>query len=249
VIASEIAVRPRPLALQRTRGDRGMRRASCSSIYRRFDMKLYYAPGACSLAPHIALREADRRFDLERVDLKSHRTASGSDYMLINPKGYVPALQLDGPGSPILTEAAVVLQYIADLAPEATLAPATGTFARLHLQELLNFISSELHKQFGPLFDAKTPPAVAERQRGKIGERLLYLQDVLNDRAFLMGETFTVADAYLFVMLQWAGSHGIDIALYPILDDYESRVAQRPAVQAALSAEGLLERHRYQRSA
>ena len=212
-------------------------------------MKLYYSPGACSLAPHIALREADRRFDLERVDLKTHRTASGSDFLLVNPKGYVPALQLDGPGSRILTEAAVVLQYIADLAPLASLAPAQGTFARYHLHELLNFLSSELHKQFGPLFDARTPAAVAERQRGKISERLLYLQDVLNDRAFVMGESFTVADAYLFVMLQWCGPHGIDIALYPVLDDFESRVAQRPAVQAALSAEGLLERHQYRRSA
>jgi glutathione S-transferase len=212
-------------------------------------MKLYYAPGACSLAAHIALREADRRFDLERVDLKTHRTASGADFMLINPKGYVPALQLDGPGSAILTEASVVLQYIADLTPQAILAPANGTFARFHLQELLSFISSELHKQFGPLFDKKTPPAVAERQRGKISDRLLYLQDVLNDRAYLMGESFTIADAYLFVMLQWCAPHDIDIALYPILDDYESRIAQRPAVQAAMAAEGLLERHHYRRSA
>jgi len=207
-------------------------------------MKLYYSPGACSLAPHIALREADRRFDLERVDLRTHRTASGADYILINPKGYVPALQLDGPDGPILTEVAVVLQYIADLAPGVKLAPATGTFARYHLQELLNFISSELHKQFGPLFDARTPPVIAARQRGKIGERLLYLQDVVNDRAYLMGETFTIADAYLFVMLQWAGAHDIDLVLYPGLDDYQDRIMQRPAVQLALAAEGLIEQHR-----
>lgn len=204
-------------------------------------MKLYYAPGACSLAPHIALREAERRFDLERVDLRTHRTASGSDYTLINPKGYVPALQLDGPGSPILTEASVVLQYIADLAPEATLAPASGTQARYRLQELLSFIATELHKQFGPLFDSKTPRAVASHQRGKISDRLLYLQDVLNDRAYLMGESFTIADAYLFVMLQWAGSHDIDLQLYPNLDDYEARIMERPAVQMALAAEGLVE--------
>jgi glutathione S-transferase len=212
-------------------------------------MKLYYAPGACSLSPHIVLREAERRFDLERVDLKSHRTASGADYRSINPKGYVPALQLDGPGSPVLTEGPAIVQYIADLVPDARLAPPSGTFARYHLQEWLSFISSEIHKQFGPLFDPKTPAQVAAHQRGKISERFVYLQDVLNDRAFLMGETFTVADAYLFVMLQWCQPHGIDLALYPNLDDYEYRIAQRPAVQAALAAEGLSERHRFRRSA
>jgi glutathione S-transferase len=212
-------------------------------------MKLYYAPGACSLAAHIALREAELRFDLERVDLKTHRTASGTDFALVNPKGYVPALQLDGPGGTILTEAAVVLQYIADLVPDRELAPASGTLERYQLQEWLNFLSSELHKQFGPLFDARTPAVVAERQRGKIGDRLLYVQDALSERGFLMGETFSVADAYLFVMLQWSTAHGIDVALYPILDDYESRIARRPAVELALAAEGLLERHHVRRSA
>ena len=211
-------------------------------------MRLYYAPGACSLSPHIVLREAGRRFDLERVDLKTHRTASGADYLAINPKGYVPALQLDGDGG-ILTEGPAIVQYIADLAPEARLVPANGTPARYHLQAWLNFIATELHKQFGPLFDATTPAAVAAHQRGKIGARLLYLQDQLADRAFLMGEAFTVADAYLFVMLQWCRPHGIDLEIYPNLDDYEHRIAQRPAVVAALSAEGLLEHHRYRRSA
>src|ERR1041384_3390874 len=166
-------------------------------------MKLYYAPGACPLSPHIGLREAEGRIDLERVDLKTHRTASGANYLTINPKGYVPALQLDGPGSPILTEGPAIVQYIADLAPDAHLAPPSGTFQRYYLQEWLNFISSETHKPFGMLFDGALPPLVAERVRGKIGARLLYLQDVLEDRAFLLGETFTVADAFLFVMLQW----------------------------------------------
>src|SRR5438477_7343493 len=115
-------------------------------------MKLYYATGACSLSPHIVLREAERGFDLERVDLATHRTASGADYMLINPKGYVPALELDGAGSMILTEGPAIVQYIADLVPEKRLAPPNGTFLRYHLQEWLNFISSELHKQFSPLF-------------------------------------------------------------------------------------------------
>lgn len=212
-------------------------------------MKLYYAPGACSLSPHIALREADRRFDLERVDLRSHRTASGADYRAINPKGDVPALQLDGPSSPVLTEVTAVVQYIADLVPERSLAPPNGTMARYFLQEWLGFIATELHKQFGPLFDRQTPSSVAEHQRGKISERLLYIQDVLEDRAYLMGETFTVADAYLFVMLQWCSPHGIDLGLYPNLDGYESRIAERPAVQAAMAAEGLLGRNRLRKSA
>ncbi len=209
-------------------------------------MKLYYAPGACSLSPHIVLREADRRFDLERVDLKTHRTASGVDYRTINPKGYVPALQFDGQ---ILTEGPAIVQYIADLAPDARLAPPNGTFARYHLQEWLNFISTELHKQFSPLIDPRTPESYAAILRSKIGERFLYLETVLVDRAFLMGESFTVADAYLFTMLQWCAPNGIDLGLYPNLDAYESRIAARPAVEAAMAAEGILEHHRYRRSA
>jgi glutathione S-transferase len=213
------------------------------------DMKLYYAPGACSLSPHIVLREAGRRFDLERVDLTTHRTASGTDYFTINRKGAVPALQLDGGEGAPLTEGPAIVQYIGDLAPELHLVPPNGTFARYHLQEWLNFISTEIHKQLGPLFEPKLPTAYGEHLRGKVGGRLLYLQDVLDDRAFLMGETFTVADAYLFVMLQWCPRFGIDLELYPNIDDYEHRIADRPAVQAALAAEGLLARHRYRRSA
>ena len=209
-------------------------------------MKLYYSPGACSLAPHIALREADRRFDLERVDLKTHRTASGADYALINPKGYVPALQIDGE---VLTENAVVLQYIADLVPEKRLAPAPGTMGRYHLMEWLTFIATELHKQFFPMFVPGTPHSVESKQRGKVGERLLYVREVLTDRAYLLGETFSVADAYLFVMLQWGAHWGIDLQIFPSLDDYEYRVAGRPAVQDAMRAEGLPLRHEFRRSA
>ena len=208
-------------------------------------MKLFYAPGACSLSPHIVLREATLRFDLERVDLKTHRTASGADFLVINPKGYVPALQLDGPIGPILTEGPAIVQYLGDLAPEAHLVPPNGTIARYHLQEWLNFIATEIHKQFEPLHDTRTLASAAEHQRGKISRRFLYLQDVLDDRAFLMGETFTVADAYLFVMLQWCTPLGIDLALFPNLAEYDQRIMQRPAVQAALSAEGLLDHHRY----
>lgn len=212
-------------------------------------MKLYYAPGACSLAAHIALREADRRFDLERVDLRTHRTAGGRDYREINPKGYVPTLELDGPGTDTLTEVQVVLQYIGDLAPDRTLIPATGTFARYHAQEWLAFLSSEVHKLFSPLFKPNTPASVQSDQRGRISQRLQYLEDALSDRAFLMGETFMVADAYLFVMLRWCEKFGIDLPMWPRLDDYAQRIAQRPAVHAALGAEGLLAKHRDRRTA
>jgi glutathione S-transferase len=212
-------------------------------------MKLYYSPGACSLGPHIALREADRFFDLERVDLKTRRTSSGADYMLINPRGYVPALQLDGPGSEVLAENIAILQYIADLAPEKMLAPPNGTFARYHLQSWLAFVSTEIHKQFSPLFTPGTTEAVAAKQRGKVSERFMYLEDVLHDRGYLMGERFTVADAYLFVMLQWADRFHFDLQLYPNLDDYEFRIAQRPAVRAAMASEGLQGRHHWKKSA
>ena len=204
-------------------------------------MKLFFSPGACSLAPHIALIEAQRGFDLERVDLGTHRTARGQDYYAINPKGYVPALQLDGPDSSILTEVAVILQYIADLAPEAHLAPPSGTFARYHLQAHLNFIATEIHKQFSPLFAAATPIATQQTQRSKLGTRFLYLQDLLSDRAYLMGESFTVADAYLFVMLTWCERFQLDLGLWPVLDAYYLRVRNRPAVRAAMAQEGLIE--------
>ena len=210
-------------------------------------MKLYYAPGACSLSPHIVLREADLRFDLERVDLKTHRTASGVDYLQINPKGQVPALLLDE--RELLTEGPAIVQYIGDRVPQKKLVPPNGTMARYHLMAWLNFISTELHKQFTPLFRPDVNPRVAAQQRGLIGERLLYVQDVLADRAYLMGETFTVADAYLFVMLQWTRKFGMDLAMWPNLDDYEMRIAQRPSVRAAFAAEGLAEQHNLRRTA
>jgi glutathione S-transferase len=209
-------------------------------------MKLYYAPGACSLAPHIALREAERPFELERVDLRAHRTASGADFYQINPKGYVPALQLDGL---VLTENAAILQYVGDLAPDRRLVPPNGTFARYHLQEWLSFISGEIHKPFSPLFSPDTPPFTQERSRAKIGERLGYLNDVLVDRAFVLGETFTVADAYLYAVLRWGDRFDIDVQIWPNVDDYFQRITPRPAVQAALAAEGLLEHKRLRRSA
>jgi len=204
-------------------------------------MKLFYSPGACSLSPHIALREAERRFELDRVDLKTHRTASGADYLAINPKGYVPALELDGPGSAILTEGPAIVQYIADLAPERRLAPPNGTFARYHLQEWLNFIATELHKQFGPLFVAESPAATVAGARDKLARRFAYVDSVLGAQPFVMGERFTVADGYLFVMTRWCERFAIDIKPWPNLARHLHDVARRPAVRAAMAAEGLLD--------
>jgi glutathione S-transferase len=210
-------------------------------------MKLYYAPGACSVSPHVALREAERAFALERVDLKTHRTERGVDYYQINPKGYVPALEIDDTGDEVLTEGPAIVQYIADLVPDKRLAPPCGTFARYHLEEWLSFITSEIHKQFSPLFAADTPSLTEARLRGKIAERFAWVNGVLLDRAFLMGETFTVADCYLLAMLRWCERFSIDLALWPNLMGYYERVIERPTVQATLAAEGLIEtrRHRH----
>jgi glutathione S-transferase len=212
-------------------------------------MKLFYSPGASSLAVHIALREIDRTFELERVDLKTHRTTTGADFTQINPKGYVPALRLNGVGNDILTEVAAILQYVADLAPEYQLAPANGTFARYHLQEWLSFIGDEIHKQFGPLFHPETPAPTVERVRTKIARRFGYLDRVLADRQYLLGETFTVADAFLYVMIRWCERFDFELRRWPNLDDYFHRIAARPAVQAALVAEGLIEHKRVRHSA
>jgi glutathione S-transferase len=211
-------------------------------------MKLFYAPGACSLAPHIALREIDRQFELVRVDLRSRRLTTGVDFKTINPKGHVPALQLNGPDSMVLTENPAVLQYIADLAPERRLAPACGTFARYHLEEWLS-LGAELHEQFVVLFQPDTPPLTAERARTKVEDRFGYFASVLAAHPYLMGETFTVADCYLFVMLRWCERFEIDLRQWPSLSDYYQRVLQRPTVQAAMGAEGLLEHKRVRRTA
>jgi glutathione S-transferase len=188
-------------------------------------MKLYYSPGSCSLAPHIVLREADRRFELDRVDLRTKRTASGRNFLEINPKGSVPVLQLDGDHSETLTEVEVVLQYIGDLAADARLLPASGTFARYHLQEWLAFVATELHKPFSFLRKPDTPDAMKPILRDRICDRLRLAGDTLRDRAFLMGESFTVADAYLFVVLLWASKLRIDVP--PHVEDYASRIAHR----------------------
>ena len=211
-------------------------------------MRLYYAPGACSLSPHIALREADRAFELERVDLKMHRTESGRSYYDINPKGYVPALAIDPRGNEILTEGPAILQYVADLVPERGLAPPNGTLMRYHLVEWLNFVATELHKPFGWLFAADTAPHTQARARGKIGERLQYVNGVLASRGYCMGESFTVVDGYLFVIARWCERFGIDLVLWPNINAWVERMRARPSVQAALAAEGLTEQHGLRRA-
>jgi len=200
-------------------------------------MKLYFAAGACSMAPHIVLREAAYTFDLEGVDLAKKQTASGEDYTRINPKGYVPALRLDN--GEVLTEVAVVLQYLADQKPESGLAPKTGTMERYRLMEWLNFVSSELHKQFAPLFNPKITLEWRANQLDLLGRRFDYLTERLNGKSYLMGDQFTVVDAYLFTVLNWSALLKVDLGKWPRLKDYITRVAARPAVQEAMSAEGL----------
>jgi glutathione S-transferase len=199
-------------------------------------MKLYYAPGACSLSPHIVLREAGLSFELEKVDLRSKKTESGKDFNTINPKGYVPALQLDD-GS-ILTEGPAIVQYLADKAPQARLAPANGTMERYRLQELLNFISTELHKGFSPLFNPAYPEDAKKIVRENLARRFDHLSTYLEKGPYLTGEQFTVADAYLFTVLGWTAHVNIDLGKWPVLKAYHGRVAERPHVQAALKAEG-----------
>jgi glutathione S-transferase len=202
-------------------------------------MKLYYAPGACSLAPHITAREAGLALDLEKVDLKTHRTETGADYRQVNPKGYVPALQLED--GALLTENAAVLQYLGDQAPEAGLLPRPGAFDRYRVVEWLTFVSTELHKGFGPLFNPQLPEAAREQTIAKLKDRLGYLDGRLAGREFLHGDRFTVADAYLFTVLSWTKVHNIDLGPYPALRAYIERLGQRPGVRQALKEEGLLE--------
>jgi glutathione S-transferase len=202
-------------------------------------MKLYYAPGACSLSPHISLREAGVPFDLERVDLASRKTASGEDFSKINPKGYVPALRLDD--GEVLTEGAAMVQFIADRSPAAGLAPANGTLERVRLQEHLNFIASELHKAFSPLFTPSTSAEAKQAAMASVARRLDYFERHLGDgRAYLLGERFSVADAYLFTVANWTGPTGIGLDKWPNVAAFVARVAARPSVQAAMRAEGLI---------
>jgi glutathione S-transferase len=201
-------------------------------------MKLYYSPGTCSLASHIALYETGLQFETDRLIKTTKMTTGGENYLQINPKGYVPALKLDN-GS-ILTEGAAVLQYIADQKPDSRLAPPCGTMERYHLQEWLTYISSEIHKSFSPLFNKDASEDVKSHAHSMLSKRLAYAEAQLADKPFLMGDRFTVADAYFFVVMNWSKIVGFDLAPVPNIKKYLARIALRPAVQAAMKAEGLL---------
>lgn len=203
-------------------------------------MKLYYFPGACSLASHIVLKETGKPFSIDKVDFKDRVTESGENYAAINPKGYVPAIRLDD--GELLTEGSAILQYLADQTPESGLAPANGTMARVRLQETLNFITSELHKSFSPLFseDEKLEPA-REAAREKLVSRFGLIEADLSDgRKYITGDSFSVADAYLFTVASWGNHVGFSLDAFPNLRALLARISARPAVKAALQAEGLL---------
>ena len=198
-------------------------------------MKLYYAPQACSLAPHIVLRELDLPFELIRVDNRTKRTANGADFLAINPKGYVAALQLDN--GDVLTEGPAILQYLADLRPEANLAPVNGTFEQVRLQEWLNFVSTEIHGGLGWLFNAQFPEEVKALIKEKLFKRFAVLCQTLERQDYLLAGGFSIADAYLFTVLRWAPLFAIELNQWPALVRFQQRVDLRPTVQAALAAE------------
>lgn len=201
-------------------------------------MKLYYSPGACSMASHIVLTEIGRPFETERVDTRSKKTADGTDFLSVNPKGKVPALALDGE---VLTEGPAILQFVADAAGAETLAPRAGTLARARVNEVLTYTSSELHPAFSPLFNPALDEAGQAAARRTVAAKLDWLEARLADgRAYLTGGDFTIADAYAFVVANWANFTGIALDGWPRLKDYVARVAARPATQATLRAEGLI---------
>jgi glutathione S-transferase len=201
-------------------------------------MKLYYSPGACSLSPHIVLLEAGLPFTLEKIDFATKKTSTGIDYFTINSKGAVPALQLDD--GRVLTEGPAIVQYLADLKPDSGLAPRAGTFERYQLMEMLNYITSEVHKGFSPLFNPKISADWKASALANLEKKFAWLTGFLSGKTFLMGNTFTVADAYLFTVMKWTGHLKIDLAKWPVLSAYQSRIVQRPKVQQALKEEGLV---------
>ncbi|WPN59367.1 MULTISPECIES: glutathione transferase GstA [unclassified Pseudomonas] len=198
-------------------------------------MKLYYAPQACSLAPHIVLRELELPFELVRVDNSTKKTVTGDDFLAINPKGYVAALQLDN--GDVLTEGPAILQYLADLRPEANLAPANGTFERVRLQEWLNFVSTEIHGGLGWLFNSQFPDEVKVLIKEKLFKRFAVLCQTLEGQDYLMANGFSIVDVYLFTVLRWTQLFGIDLNQWPALARFQARVDSRPSVKAALAAE------------
>ena len=205
-------------------------------------MKLYYSPGACSLACHIVACEAGIAIELEKVDLKTKRTQSGSDFFEINPKGNVPVLSLDDGSS--FTESTAIMQFLADLKPACELAPPAGTMARYRLQEWLGFINSELHKRYSPLFNPATPDTARleqrEEQREEIQKLYAWVDEVLATRPWLLGERFCAADAYLFTVTNWAPYVDLDLSQFSAIAAFQQRVASRPHVREALLAEGLM---------
>jgi len=201
-------------------------------------MKLYYSPGVCSLAPHITLREAGLAFALEKVDAATKRTETGQDFLTIHPNGYVPALEIES--GVILTEGPAIMQYIADQTPAAKLAPAAGSMERYRLQEWLNFITSEIHKSFAPLFKPGTPAETKTGSRELIAKRFDHVERRLAGQHYLLDSGFSVADIYLFVTSGWSGFVDIDLKRWPALTEFRKRIGARPAVNAAQRAEGLI---------
>jgi len=202
-------------------------------------MKLYYKPGACSLASHIILKEIGSDFEIESVDTDNQITESGADFSRINPKGYVPVLMLDDQN--ILTEGAAILQYLADQNPQAGLVPEPGTLERTHLHEQLNYISTELHKAFGPLFTSNSSDEEKQNAKKSVARKMDYFESIFSDgRKYLLGNNFTVADAYLFVVSSWTNPTGIGLENWPMISAYSSHIAKRPKVQNAMRDEGLL---------
>jgi glutathione S-transferase len=201
-------------------------------------MKLYYSTGACSLSPHIVLRESGLPFEPVLASTKTHKLVDGTDYYTINPKGYVPLLELDN--GERLAEGPAIVQYIADQVPDKKLAPANGTMARARVQEWLTFIGTELHKTFSPLFNPAMPAEAKAIFTAKIVDRLKWVNSQLEGRQYLTGENFCVADAYLYTVSRWTKPLGIDISALRHLGDFMQRMEARPAVQAALKAEGLI---------
>lgn len=201
-------------------------------------MKLYYLPGACSLSPHIALREAGIPVELDKVDRATKKTESGKDYLTVNPLGYVPAVET--PDGKVMREASIIVQYIADQKPAAKLVPPAGTPERYKLQEWLNFISTEIHKGTSPLFNPKATDAWKDVVKENLFKRYDFLSKHLEKNQYVMGNAFSVADGYLFTVLNWTNFLSIDLGKWPALKAYSDRIAQRPAVQAALKAEGLV---------
>lgn len=201
-------------------------------------MKLYYTPGACSMAVHIVLNEAGLSFDKEQVDLATKKTANGADFTAINSHGYVPALELDN--GEVLTEVAVIMGYLADQVPERKLAPAAGSLEHYRMQETLNFLATEVHKGMASQFNPNMPEDWKAQVKKLLSRRLDVLARQLEGKQYLMGEQFTIADAYLFTILGWSTIVKFDLATWPVLTSYRARVAERPAVQATLKAEGLV---------